>query len=170
MSEGRQTVPRDTRWSELAALECARLATMSGGAEHIGSTAVPGVGGLDHHVIDLLVGVRMLDRRADQVVSALGGLGYEKTSSRMPGAVALKKRGAIDYDVFLVELGGREWKRATALRDYLRRHGDDARTYARGLREAMAAGDEEKFEEAKQALIALFTHRAEKWRLTHPRD
>lgn len=171
MHQGRIAVPYDARWAELGARECTRLATVSGGAEHIGTTAVPGC--LGSPVIDIMVGVRLLDRRGALVLGALEEMGYTRTASRLPGALALERRNAVAFDVFVVELGGREWKRATALRDYLREHIDDARAYGRGLKEADAAaavaGDDAVFDAAKQALIATFTARAEKWRLAHRR-
>lgn len=171
MQEGRTSVPYDARWAELAAHECTRLATVSGGAEHIGTTALPGSPG--RPVIDLLVGVRMLDRRAAPVQEALAEQGYAPSASPIPGAVGLRRRGAFDFQVHLVELGGREWKRALALRDYLRRHSDDARTYTRRLKEADAAasasGDAAVYDRAKAELIRTFAGRAERWRLAHPR-
>jgi GrpB-like predicted nucleotidyltransferase (UPF0157 family) len=171
----RTAVPYDTAWAERATHECARLARVSGGAEHIGTTSIPGAHARD--VIDLLVGVRMLDRRADLVLPALVELGYVPQTSRMPGAFAFEKREATAFDLFLVELNGREWKRPLALRDYLRRHSDDARAYTRALHEAAAAAathaDEDAqdaaYQEAKLQLIAKFGSRADQWRLSHPR-
>ena len=100
----------------------------------------------------------MLDRRAELVLGALAELGYEPAPSRMPGAIGMRKRGATDFDVYVVELDGPEWKRATELRDYLRHHGDDARAYGRGLKEAEASalrrGRPEAYEVAKAGLIA----------------
>ena len=171
MSEGRTAVPYDARWAELAAHECGRLATVSGAAEHVGTTALPGSPG--RPVIDLLVGVRLLDRRSGFVLGALEAQGYERAPSRMPGALGLRKRGATDFDLYLVELGGREWKHALALRDYLRHHTDDARSYARALKEAQAAAsatdDLAGYDAAKAGLIAMFGSRADQWRLSHPR-
>lgn len=171
MDEGRVAVPYDATWAERAAHECARLAEMSSGAEHVGTTSIPGCAG--RPVIDLLVGVRMLDRRADLVAEALRARDYEIVPSRFPGALALHRHGSTQFDVFLVEYGGREWKRAIALRDYLRRNGDEARSYARGLKEAEAAastaGAPDAYDAAKQRLFTRFGGRAEQWRRTHPR-
>ncbi len=167
MNEPRGSVAFEIQWTEVAAHECSRLATVSGGAEHIGTTALLGSPG--RPVIDILVGVRMLDRRADLVVSALAEFGYEPVGSRWPGALALRRRGSTDFDVFLVELGGREWKRGLALRDYFRRNGDEARSYVRLLKEAAAAAadDVPAYEEAKQRILQTFGSRADNWRLAH---
>ena len=67
-------------------------------------------------MIDLLVGVRMLARRAELVLAALEEMGYVPATSRLPGR-ARPSSGvtSADFDLFVVELGGREWKRAIAL-------------------------------------------------------
>lgn len=170
MDTGRDAVPYDAHWPELAAHECARLATVCSGAEHIGTTAIPGAAA--RPVIDLLVGVRMLDRRADLLLGTLVEWGYEPAPSPMPGAIGMRRRGAVDIDLFVVERTGREWRRALALRDYLRRHADDARTYVRALEEASvaarAAGDPAVLAAGKAKAIATFGLRGERWRLTHP--
>jgi GrpB-like predicted nucleotidyltransferase (UPF0157 family) len=162
--------PYDNAWGDMAAVEAGRLAQIAGGVEHVGSTSVPGLSG--RPVLDLLVGARMLDRRGEQVAAAIAGLGYERASgrSRFPGAIELRRRDIADFDVFLVELGGLQWKRALAFRDYLREHRDEVWAHVQYMRDAArTAADLADYTERTRRQIDTLSKRGEAWRAARPR-
>lgn len=110
--------------------------------EHVGTTAVRGLGGSG--VVDLLVGVRRLPPRR-RLVEALEGLGYDEHGpAGARGRVYFRKRGPISYDVHVVRHGGPLWLEALALRDHLTRHAGDAQRYERALREAARAAPDSR--------------------------
>jgi GrpB-like predicted nucleotidyltransferase (UPF0157 family) len=163
-----EIAPYDPHWAARAAGEMARLSTVAGQVEHIGTTALPGRAG--RPLIDLMVGARMLDRRAAQVVTGLGGLGYElATLPGIPAAFCLWHPGK-PFVVHVVELGAAQWKRNLALRDFLRAFGDDAEAFERVRRGAAGqAKNELEYSELKRPSLERLSRRAEIWRLSHPR-
>jgi GrpB-like predicted nucleotidyltransferase (UPF0157 family) len=99
--------------------------------EHIGSTAVPGLGAKP--VIDIMVGVSSLTE-ADNRIAALEAAGYEyvqKYETQLPERRYFRKprRGPRAYHLHCVVKGGDFWIRHIAFRDYLRAHPDAAAAY-----------------------------------------
>ena len=127
--------PHNPAWAQQAADEIARLRGALGPAvpiEHVGSTAVPGL--LAKPIVDLLVGVTDLSappRLPDYESCGEAGL---------PGRLYFRKRGAASFNAHVVAQGGPRWTDALLLRDYLQAHPDAAAEYARGKRDALAAG------------------------------
>ena len=126
--------PHDPRWAALAAEEMARLRGSLGSevpVEHIGSTAVPGL--LARPVIDLLAGVADL-------AQPLRLPDYEACGpAALPGRLLFRRRGALAFDVHVVERGGPLWTSALAVRDFLRAHPEEAQAQAQAKRAALDA-------------------------------
>ncbi len=163
-------VPHDADWGARAQGEALRLQKLAGHVEHIGSTAVPGLAGLA--AIDLMVGARMLDQRAEQIVASLLALGYRRrrTVPTAPGTILLdKKDGA--FTIHLVELYGGQWRSNLAVRDYLREFSDEAVGYDRARREAVArAATVTEYRKLMRPTVENLARRATRWRLAHPRS
>jgi ribonuclease-3 len=127
--------PHDPRWAALAAEEIARLRGALGPdarAEHIGSTAVPGL--LAKPIIDLLAGVP--DLAAPPRIPDYEAFG----AAGVPGRLYFRKRNAAGFNLQVVVRDGPLWRDALLLRDYLRSHPAEAARYAAVKQGAIAAG------------------------------
>ncbi|OJI07279.1 MAG: hypothetical protein BK997_03405 [Candidatus Micrarchaeum sp. ARMAN-1] len=132
--------------------------------EHVGSTAVPELGG--KNVLDILVGLKR--GRRDMLKEKLQSLGYDF----MPGSGSphrlffikdiLYKRKRMRIHLHLVKFDGREWKQKTAFRDYLTRHKDAVRDYEAVKKKAvkMANGDKDTYMRVKNGFIRRITREA----------
>ena len=106
------------------------LGDLAAAIEHVGSTAVPGLGGKP--VIDMMVAVRDVFDEGQRCVAPLEGLGYEyKGELGIPGRLYFRKftDGRRSHQIHMVEHGSDLWERHILFRDYLRRHPDEARGY-----------------------------------------
>ena len=123
--------------------------------EHVGSTAVPGLGAKP--VIDIMVGVRSL-ADGEKCVRPLEELGYEyKGEFGIPDRLYFRKisGGRRSHQIHMVEIGSDFWKRHLLFRDYLREHPEEARGYHE-LKVRLAAEfgtDREGYTEAKTEFI-----------------
>lgn len=97
--------------------------------EHVGSTAVPGLGAKP--IIDIMVGVRRV-ADGERCVAPLRGLGYlHKGLDDIPGHRYFRKpvNGRRTHQIHMVEVGSEFWERHLLFRDYLREHPEEARDY-----------------------------------------
>ncbi|MCW6161421.1 MAG: GrpB family protein [Candidatus Micrarchaeales archaeon] len=132
--------------------------------EHVGSTAVPGLGG--KNILDILVGIKKPDRRA--LKGMLEELGYDF----MPEAGSQRRlffvRDArfegkqMRIHLHLVKFEGTEWKQKISFRDYLRKHKELVKEYERVKKEAVkkANGNKEAYLKAKSRFIDSVTRKA----------
>jgi GrpB-like predicted nucleotidyltransferase (UPF0157 family) len=123
----------DPSWPTAYAREAALIRDALGGLlldiEHVGSTAVPGLGAKP--IIDIMAGVRSYED-GEGCVAPLEGLGYEhKGEFGIPGRRYFRKplEGKRTHQVHMVALGGQFWRRHLLFRDYLRAHPETARAY-----------------------------------------
>ncbi|HEY2811704.1 MAG TPA: GrpB family protein [Rhabdochlamydiaceae bacterium] len=114
--------------------------------EHVGSTAVPDLGGKG--IIDIAIAVKMQNLKA--ACEQLQKLGYEfrptfSTQERLYFVIYLPDplEEIRRYHVHLSFPESREWKDLIAFRDYLREHPDEAREYADIKRSAVQEANEE---------------------------
>jgi GrpB-like predicted nucleotidyltransferase (UPF0157 family) len=128
-------VPYRAEWPALFAREADLLAHVfqNTGAviEHIGSTAVPGLGAKP--VIDIMLGVRSLVD-AERRVADLAKLGYQyvpEYEAELPDRRYFRKpfEQPRTHHVHIVELGSDFWMRHLLFRDYLRAHPETAAAY-----------------------------------------
>lgn len=99
--------------------------------EHIGSTAVPGLGAKP--IIDILVGVLCL-ADADECIEPLKSIGYEYAPEHEafePERRYFRKGpvGARNYHLHVTEVNSNLWRNHLLFRDYLRAHPEVARQY-----------------------------------------
>lgn len=128
--------PYHTTFPELFQKEKERIVMACQAAlqiEHVGSTAVPGLGGKG--IIDIAIGVK--PGCFEAIIHELQNIGYEhrphfSTPSRayliicLPDPIEEKRR----YHVHLTDPDGEEWKDLLGFRDYLRAHSQEAQEYA----------------------------------------
>ena len=131
------------------------LGDLASAVEHVGSTAVPGLGAKP--IIDMMVGLRELADHA-RCVAPLQSLGYEhKGEYGIPGRHYFRKpvSGSRTHQVHMVERGSDFWARPLLFRDYLRANPDEAAAYDRLKRELAArfGADLEGYTEAKTDFI-----------------
>lgn len=123
--------------------------------EHIGSTAVPGLGAKP--VIDVMVGVPAL-AVVEERIPALDAIDYEyvrEYETQFPERRYFRKprRGPRAFHVHCVVAGGDFWIRHLAFRDYLRAHEDAAAAYEALKRDLAMRLAKEEYTAAKSPFI-----------------
>lgn len=123
--------PYDKRFPKLFQKVKDRILHVLGDCEihHIGSTAVPGLGGKG--IIDTLIALDDWEGEED-VVKKLKKLGYKHVHPKEKGRVFLSKVGPTkfgDIHLHLVKKGSRAYKERLVFRNYLRTHPKEAEGY-----------------------------------------
>jgi GrpB-like predicted nucleotidyltransferase (UPF0157 family) len=159
MSEPVIVVPYDSDWPRRFDQEGVVLRAVFAGSEaaieHIGSTAVPGLGAKP--VIDIMVGLSHLAEAEDRI-AALEVAGYEyvqKHETQFPERRYFRKPrlGPSAYHLHCVVKGSDFWVRQLAFRDYLRAHPESAAAYYELKRELAVRFSKEEYTEAKSPFI-----------------
>ncbi|HVS86005.1 MAG TPA: GrpB family protein [Gaiellaceae bacterium] len=141
MTDPVEIVDYDPSWpaefERLAERALAALGPLGVRAEHLGSTAVPGLAAKP--VIDLALVIRSPDDLPG-AVSVLGALGYEHEGDRgIPGLEAFAwPVGERRHHLYVCAEGAAELARMRAFRDRLRADPDEAAAYERLKRELAA--------------------------------
>ena len=125
-------VDYDPRWPEMFEIEQGRMRSVLGpravAIEHIGSSAVPGLGGRPE--IDILVGVHNGDlQRSAELLRVIGYREVARSVAPFEGWHLLMKPTAVPFGVLIAPYGGRTWRRHLWFRDHLRSHPETARNY-----------------------------------------
>jgi GrpB-like predicted nucleotidyltransferase (UPF0157 family) len=162
-------VPYDPRWPSLFSLECSRIVAAVGvyieAAEHVGSTAVPGLDAKS--VIDIMVGVQDI-RSAGHCIRPLEEIDYSYWAENPnPERMLFVKfadaeRTSRNYNLHVMEVGGELWNDRIIFRDHLRSHPEVAGEYAH-LKHALAErfrGDREAYTRAKTDFISATLQQA----------
>ena len=162
-------VPYDPRWAAMFEREKALLEAAFGqelvAIHHIGSTAVPGLPAKP--IIDILPVVRDIGRQ-DRWIPALEALSYECLGEfGIPGRCYCRKGG--DCRTHQLHIFGQqsefEIRRHLAVRDYLRAHAAERRTYGQ-LKEELAIRfpeDIEAYCDGKDAVVKALEKKALRW-------
>jgi GrpB-like predicted nucleotidyltransferase (UPF0157 family) len=124
--------------------------------EHVGSTAVPKLGG--KNIIDIMAGVSSVDE-ANQCILPLESIGYNDVTPQ-PGNTEWyyclgKGPHSVGYHLHLVKFNSEHWKRHLVFRDFLRNNPQIAQEYF-NLKKRLAAKyktDRLGYTEAKSAFI-----------------
>lgn len=154
-------VEYDSRWPTSYEEERDRILRAVGdlviAVEHVGSTAVPNLGGKP--IIDILAGVLRLED-AERCVEPLEGLGYEyvpEYNDIIPERRYFHKgpAEARTYHLHMVEHTSDFWEKHLLFRDWLRLHPEDAEEYYQLKRELAArfGRDREGYTDAKTVFI-----------------
>jgi len=152
-------VQYDSGWPGAFQRERDRIASALGGLaleiQHMGSTAVPGLGAKP--IIDIMLGLRALDD-VEACVGPMEGLGYEyKGEFGIPDRhyFRLIQDDRRTHQVHTVVRDSDFWRRHLLFRDYLRANPDEARLYYE-LKVALSErhrDDREAYTEAKSEFI-----------------
>lgn len=123
--------------------------------EHVGSTAVPGLGAKP--IIDIMAGVREL-AAAEACIPRLEGIGYEYVPEyevAMPERRYFRKgvKHGRTHHLHMVESTSTFWERHLLFRDYLRAHPETARQYQAEKRRFAKVVDKMDYTEAKTPFI-----------------
>ena len=159
----------DPRWPKMfdreKTLILKALGNKAVGVEHIGSTAVPGLGAKP--IIDIMVGVRLLSD-AKRCIRPLESIGYEyvpEYEDSIPERRYFRKgpnEPNKHYHLHMVEYDGEFWKRYLLFRDYLRKHSKTASEYFR-LKKQLAVKyrlNREGYTEAKTSFVTSIVSKA----------
>ena len=126
--------------------------------EHIGSTAIPNLGGKG--IIDIAIAVNK--EYIKSISKQLQKTGYEfrptaSTSDRLFFRIDLpdKEEGQRIYHIHLTYLKSKDWEELISFRDYLRNNPEEARKYAKIKKKAalQANEDREKYIKIKEPTI-----------------
>lgn len=132
-------VEHDPAWGSVFVAERERIAAVlglpQGRIEHIGSTAVPGLGAKP--IVDIMAGAESESDYASHG-ARLKGLGYEDRGETVPGTRYIRKAGPPRVNLHLTVFGGEFWAEHLLFRDFLREHGETAREYERLKRQVLA--------------------------------
>ena len=163
-------VEYDPVWPSLFEEEKARLLAVVGDhiedIQHIGSTAVPGLGAKP--IIDIQMSLRDL-ALVEKCVGPLESIGYEYLGEYgVPGRPFFHKPARRPFaerthHLQIVEKGGEEWRKVLLLRDSLRAHPEVAQQYHL-LKRALASQfgtDRVGYTEAKTAFVRSVLEKAE---------
>jgi GrpB-like predicted nucleotidyltransferase (UPF0157 family) len=152
-------VPYDPEWPRCFDQERAVLDAVFAGSgaalEHVGSTAVPGLGAKP--VIDVMAGLTQLAEAEDRI-PALEAAGYEyvqKYEEALPERRYFRKPrpGPSTYHLHCVVRGSDFWVRHLAFRDYLRAHPASAAAYYELKRELAVRCTKDQYTDAKSSFI-----------------
>jgi GrpB-like predicted nucleotidyltransferase (UPF0157 family) len=159
MTDRVTVVPYDPDWPRRFDEEFRVLAAVFAGSEavieHVGSTAVPGLGAKP--VIDIMVGVPILVE-VEGRIPALEAAGYEyvqEYEKQLPDRRYFRKPrlGRRAFHVHCVVTGSEFWIRHLAFRDHLRGHPESAMAYYNLKRELTMRVSKEEYTEAKSPFI-----------------
>ena len=126
--------------------------------EHVGSTAIPNLGGKG--IIDIAIAVDKIE--TDSISKQLQELGYEfRTSGSTPDRLFFRadlpdpEEGVRKYHIHLTYPASKDWKDLIAFRDYLRSHPKEAKKYEELKKKAAIEANEdgEKYRKLKEPLF-----------------
>lgn len=162
--------PYNLIFPELFLREKERIASLLKTAlaiEHVGSTAIPDLGGKG--IIDIAIAVNKEDM--DSVTKQLQNLGYEfrpafSTPDRAYFVINLPDpfEGVRRYHVHLTYPESNDWKGLIQFRDYLRNHPKEAQEYAELKKKAALEADQDgkKYRKLKQPMFQKISQKIKK--------
>ena len=163
----------NSQWPVLYEEEKARLLRTIGNKvvaiEHVGSTAVPGLGAKP--IVDIMVGVsRLAD--ADQCIDPLQTIGYKYVPEYevfIPERRYFRKGipEARTHHLHMVELTSDFWERELLFRDFLRTHPEVAHEYYQLKKELASQHDSDSYADAKPPFIESVIARARADKVTN---
>jgi GrpB-like predicted nucleotidyltransferase (UPF0157 family) len=149
-------VEYDPDWPDLFDQEKARVVAALGIGEervqHIGSTAVPGLGAKP--IVDMMAGIPSM-AQAPRYLPLLEAMGYEWRGETVPGTLYIRKAAPRRFNLHMTEYGGAFWETHLLFRDYLRAHPNACIEYEALKRALMStlAGDPPAYNDGKTDFI-----------------
>lgn len=135
-------------------------------AEHVGSTAVPGLAAKP--TIDIAVGVERLPPEAVSI-GEMGRIGYEYRGEAWPDDCFFRRgsRYPAEVAVHVVRHGSDRWFDLVGIRDYLRTHPEEAARYEllkRDLAKQYEGREPQFYAAQKKPFLEEMLVRASEWR------
>lgn len=96
---------------------------------HVGSTAVPGLGGKG--IIDIMIVIDSW-KDIDEIIKKLRKLGFKHVHPKEKGRIFLSKNTSLSLNnvhIHIVKVGSREYKELLYFRDYLKKNKKEAENY-----------------------------------------
>jgi len=130
--------------------------------EHIGSTAVPGLGAKP--IIDIMVAVHKLSD-VDECITALATIGYKPEKEISIQRRRFFNKGTSDKHrhLHITEMNSEFWMRHINFRDYLRTHHETAKEYYELKKRLAVEFDREAYTDAKTKFIEEVEKKAMKY-------
>ena len=158
--------PYSEEFTEIFEKEKAKIKKVlpEAGVHHIGSTAIPAVGGKG--IVDILVALPDWKEK-DKAIEKLKDLGFAHVHPEENGRIFLNKTGASKYKdihIHLVEKGNKEYREKLLFRDFLRGNQEEAKKYhqLKYKWEKEAKGDRDIYGKLKEFYIEEVIKRAER--------
>jgi len=132
--------------------------------EHIGSSAVPGLGGKG--LIDILMGASKSKIKKIKIILKKAGYEFRPNTGNKNRLFFRRdytsKGKTRRVHIHIVPYKSKEWLEPIAVRDYLRNNKEEIRKYEEVKRKAvkLAKGDGEKYREAKDKYLKTLTKKA----------
>ena len=159
----------DENWSKWFDEEKENLKKVFGNKvqiEHYGSSAVPGL--LAKPIVDILVGVKSLPIDEGKI-KVLKEIGYEYFGQLHEGQQRCfaRKRSGRNFNLTIVPYPSIEWDSHLFLRDYLRKHPKDAKTYSEIKQQALNQGKDTliEYNHFKDEFVKRLLEKAQMWKM-----
>lgn len=122
---------------------------------HIGSTAVPGLGGKG--IIDIMLGIKTW-QEAEKVKEKLKNIGFKHAHPKEKGRIFLSEHREPTPDnihIHIVKKGSKQYKELLAFRDYLRKNKKEIKRFFKLKLEWLkeAKGDRVKYNKLKEKYV-----------------
>lgn len=122
---------------------------------HIGSTAVPGLGGKG--IIDIMIGINNW-KESDNVIRNLKSIGFKHIRPEEKGRIFLSEHKGPFPDnihIHIVKKGNKQYKELLTFRDYLRKNKKEIKRFFKLKLEwlARAKGDRAKYNKLKEKYV-----------------
>ncbi len=156
----------DNMYKELFTRERDNLSVFLQGSkiEHVGSTAVPGLGG--KRIIDIMLGTNSDNLKSYIKILRLRNYAFSDKASTdgrlFFKKIYTKKDSVTVYHLHITRLGSKEWNQIIIFRNYLLKHPDAVKKYAELKKKAveLAKGDGEVYREIKREFIEKILNKA----------
>ena len=151
-------------YEEEKALILKAIGHIIAGIEHIGSTAIPGLGAKP--IIDIMIGLHRLDDAAECIppLEALGHKYHPEFEDQVPERRFFRKGPdeARTHHIHMVELASQFWNDRLLFREYMRTHEEDAMLYLLMKKElAVRFGSNRRgYSDAKASFVAAILSKA----------
>lgn len=152
-----KVVPYNKNFPKIFEEEKKKISKITGNNDiyHIGSTAVPGLGGKG--IIDIMIGMQNW-KEAKNVVRNLKSIGFKHVHPKEQGRIFLSKHKKPTPDnvhIHIVEKGSKQCKELLAFRNYLRRNKKEVERFLKLKLEYLkqAKEDRNKYNKLKEKYV-----------------
>jgi GrpB-like predicted nucleotidyltransferase (UPF0157 family) len=154
--------PYSKKYTKIYINEHDRLTKILGNVviEHIGSTAVPGLGGKG--IIDIIIAVTRSDMKKASKNLQKNGYDFKESGGTKNRLFHQKDHDDGRVHVHIVATNGKDFRNTVALRDYLKNHKEDVKKYTEIKKKAakICHGDKEIYREHKKRFLERLTEKA----------